>query len=364
MEQNNVNNARQLSAIMFTDIVGYTAIMQGDEAKAIRMRAKHRAAFRGFHALYGGEVIQYYGDGTLSIFKSAVNAALCAIELQKRLQQGDPVPVRIGLHLGDIIFDQTEVYGDAVNLASRIENLGTASSILLSGKFNDELKNHPAISTTSLGTYELKNISAAVEVFAIANEGITVPTIQELTGKQKKSIKTIAVLPFANLSGEPENEGFSDSITEEVITALSKVKNLQVTSRTTSFAYKNKQVALKEIAHNLNASAIIEGSIRRSNNKARITAQLINTAGDFPCWSETWDVKYKDGFDIQKQIALRIVSKVQHSGTTQETHATVSHKFSLVHRMLSSCHAIKNILMRSITLPSWSAIPQRTLTPN
>lgn len=361
MEQNNVNNTRQLSAIMFTDIVGYTSIMQGDEAKAIKMRARHRAAFRAFHALYGGEVIQYYGDGTLSIFKSAVNAALCAVELQKRLRQGDPVPVRIGLHLGDIIFDATEVYGDAVNLASRIESMGTASSILLSGKFNDELKNHPTILTTSLGHFELKNISHTVEVFAIANEGIAVPKISQLNVYQKKQNRTIAVLPFVNLSGETANESFSDGITEEIINTLSKVNDLQVTSRTSSFAYKNKQLTIKEIANDLNVSAIIEGSVRRSNNKIRISAQLIKAAGDFQCWSETWDLKYKDGFDIQEQIASRIAMKILHLGTTKGAHRKVSSTFFSIDRILSKAHALRGFLTRIVNAPSWSGTPQRVL---
>jgi TolB-like protein len=289
-----------------------------------------------------------------------VNAALCAVELQKRLQQGEIVPVRIGLHLGDIIFDSTEVYGDAVNLASRIESLGTASSILLSAKFNDELKNHPAIVTTSLGHYELKNISTAVEVFAIANEGIAVPKISELSVKQKKPNRAIAVLPFANLSGESENESLSDSITEEIINTLSKVNDLQVTSRTSSFAYKNKQLTITEIAQELNVSAIIEGSIRRSNNKVRISAQLIKVDGDFQCWSETWDVKYKDGFDIQEQIALRIALKVQHHGTSQASHAAINTFFSM-ESILSTPRAIRKSLARILNSPLWSATPQRAL---
>jgi adenylate cyclase len=361
MEHNNVNHSRQLSAIMFTDIVGYTDIMQGDEAKAIKMRARHRAAFRAFHALYGGQVIQYYGDGTLSVFKSAVNAALCAVELQKRLQQGQTVPVRIGLHLGDIIFDSTEVYGDAVNLTSRIESLGTASSILLSARFNDELKNHPVISTTSLGHYELKNISNSVEVFAITNEGITVPKASELSVKQKKPTNGIAVLPFANISGEPECETFSDSITEEIINALSGVTQLQVTSRTSSFAYKNKQVTIGQIAQELNVSAILEGSIRRSNNKVRITAQMIKVAGDFHCWSETWDVNYQDGFDVQEQIAHAIARKVQHHGKGQRTYATIDNSFFSLTSMSSTLQLIKKSLSRIINSASWSGIPQRAL---
>src|SRR5687767_10828901 len=139
---------RQLVAIMFTDIVGYTALMEQNESKATAVRTRHREVFKKLHALHGGDIVQYYGDGTLSVFKSAVAAAQCAIDIQRMLQEGEPVALRIGLHMGDIVFDQTEVYGDGVNFASRIESLATPSSILVSGKLNEELKNHSSISTT------------------------------------------------------------------------------------------------------------------------------------------------------------------------------------------------------------------------
>ncbi len=165
---------RQLAAVMFTDIVGYTALMQGDEEAAIKVRTRHREVFQQQHDLHNGEIIQYYGDGTLSVFKSAIEAAQCAIEIQTLLQQGIRVSVRIGLHMGDIVFNKTEVYGDGVNYASRIESMGVAGAILLSGKLNDELKNHTDISTTSLGLFNLKNIAGSIEIFAITNKGIVV----------------------------------------------------------------------------------------------------------------------------------------------------------------------------------------------
>ena len=161
-------------------------------------------------------------------------------EQQKLLQEGDSVPLRIGLHLGDIVYDKTEVYGDGVNFASRIESLGSAGSILLSEKINDELKNHHHISTTSLGIFELKNIRKPVTVFAITNEGIAIPKQSDLKGNHKKVSKTIAILPFVNISTSKENEYFSDGITEEIINALAKIKSLRVTSRTSSFFFKNK----------------------------------------------------------------------------------------------------------------------------
>ena len=305
------NKIRQLAAVMFTDIVGYTALMQEDEEVATKVRAKHRRIFEEQHTLYQGNIIQYYGDGTLSVFKSAIEAAQCAIEIQRLLQEGDVVPLRMGLHLGDIVFNNTEVYGDGVNFASRIESLGMAGAILLSDKINDELKNHLSVSTVSLGRYELKNIANAVEVFAISNKGIKVPGPSELTGKKASKNKTIAVLPFLNLSTSKENEYFSDGITEEIINALAKISSLKVTSRTSSFLFKDKNISIKQIGKELGVSTVLEGSVRLSGNTIRITAQLIQAEEDFHFWSETWDRKLENIFEIQDEISLIIADKLR-----------------------------------------------------
>lgn len=302
---------RQLAAVMFTDIVGYTKLMQEDEEIATRVRVRHRKIFQEQHQVHQGEIIQYFGDGTLSVFKSAVEAVQCAIEIQNRLQEGDSVPLRIGLHLGDIVYDKTEVYGDGVNIASRIESLSTAGAILLSGKMNDELKNHTAISSTPLGLFELKNIAKPVEVFAISTKGIRVPLPTELKGKQKSRNKTIAVLPFANLSASKDNEYFCDGITEEIINALAKINTLKVTSRTSSFFFKNKSIPIRQIGQELGVSTILEGSIRLSGNTVRITAQLIQAEEDFHFWSETWDRNLENIFEIQDEISLLIADKLR-----------------------------------------------------
>ncbi len=178
--------ARKLAAIMFTDIVGYTALMQGDEEVAMKARSRHREVFETQHALHHGEIVQYYGDGALSVFTSAIEAVNCAIEIQRLLQEGEPiVPIRIGVHMGDIVYNQTEVYGDGVNIASRIESMGVAGAILISGKINDELINIHQIATRSLGYFALKNIEHPLEVFAVTNEGIKIPSRSELKAGRK-----------------------------------------------------------------------------------------------------------------------------------------------------------------------------------
>ncbi|MDW7691758.1 helix-turn-helix domain-containing protein [Flammeovirgaceae bacterium SG7u.111] len=301
---------RQLAAVMFTDIVGYTALMQGDEARAIRMREKHREVFQEQHGLHNGNIIQYYGDGTLSIFKSALEAVKCAIAVQKLLQEGEVIPLRIGLHMGDIVFNETEVFGDGVNLAARVESMGIAGGILLSGKLNDELKNQTDISTVSLGSFNLKNVEQPIEIFAVSSEGMAVPQPTELKGKQEPG-KTIAVLPFVNMSTSEENEYFSDGITEEIINALAKINSLKVTSRTSSFFFKNKNIPITEIAAELGVAVVLEGSVRRAGDMVRITAQLIQAADDFHFWSETWDRKLENIFEVQDEISLLIADKLR-----------------------------------------------------
>ena len=303
-----VPETRRLAAIMFTDIVGYTALMQQNEKAAVEIRVQHREVFEQNHKTYQGEIIQYFGDGTLSLFRSGVHAVECAIAIQKALTQ---VPLRIGIHVGDIVFDGTEIYGDGVNVASRIESLGIAGAILLSGKLNDELKNQQHILSQSLGAFEFKNVKEAVEVFAVSNEGIKVPVREELKGKQKNQFLSIAVLPFVNMSSDKNNEYFSDGMTEEIINALSKIKSLKVTSRSSSFFFKNKNIPVPQIGRDLNVSTILEGSIRLAGNKMRITAQLIDVAEDAHFWSETFDRSVDDIFAVQDEVSLLIANKLR-----------------------------------------------------
>ena len=308
----------QMAAAMFTSIVEFAALVEEDEQVITKARARHREVFEQQHELHRGEIIPYYGDGTFIVFKSAFVAAKCAIEIQNLLREGNAVPLRIGLHVVRLVFNQAEAYGDAVNIASLLESMCVPGAVLLSGKFNDELKNDPAISTISLGHFELKNVADPVEVFAITNEGIKVPLATELKGKQKKINKTIAVLPFVNISTSKENEYFSDGITEEIINALSKIKSLRVTSRTSSFYFKNKNIPIRQIGTKLNVSAILEGSVRLAGDTLRITAQLIQVENDFHFWSETWDRKLENIFEIQDEISLLIAEKLrEHLGHFQ-----------------------------------------------
>ena len=285
-----------LAAIMFTDMVGYTAMMQENEKRAKILRSKHREVLEKLVLEHRGQILQYYGDGTLSIFGSVIEAALCAAKIQQELQNEPKVPLRIGLHAGDVVYDDEGVYGDGVNIASRIENLAVPGSVLISDKINDELKNHQEISTVFLGRYNLKNVKAPVKLYAISSDGLVVPSAREIEGKTANSENSIAVLPFLNLSADKDNEYFSDGITEELLNALAKVDALLVTSRTSSFAFKGKNIDIREIGRQLGVKTLLEGSVRKYGNRVRVTAQLINANDGYHKWSETYDRNLEDIF--------------------------------------------------------------------
>jgi adenylate cyclase len=304
-----MSQSRQLAAIMFTDIVGYTALMQENETEAAAVRQRHREVFEKQHEQYNGEVVQYYGDGTLSVFKSAVEAVGCAIAMQQQFNTAPSVPLRIGIHIGDIVYDKNEIYGDGVNLASRIESLGIPGSVLISDKLNFAVKNQDTISTKSLGFFELKNIKEPIEIFTIINQGIKVPERSELKGKMKERKKSIAVLPFINMSADQENEYFSDGIAEEILNALVRVEGLQVTARTSSFFFKGKNMDVREIGTQLGVTHVLEGSVRKAGSRVRITAQLVSCMDGYHLFSETYDRTLEDIFAVQDEIATKITTR-------------------------------------------------------
>lgn len=307
MQQQNI---RILAAIMFTDIVGYTALMQQDETNAKLIRDKHRAVLEKATLDHHGQIIQYYGDGTLTIFASAYEAVMCAIEIQSEFRKDPVIPIRVGLHLGDIVYEDQGAYGDGVNVASRMEALAVEGSILISDKVFDEVSNHPEIKTVSLGRYELKNVKRPVEVFAISNEGVVVPEPKDISIKQGRIKPSIAVLPFVNMSADKENEYFSDGITEEILNALAKVEELKVTARTSSFAFKGKNIDIREVASSLDVTHVLEGSVRKAGNRVRVTGQLIDASDGYHLWSETFDGDLEDIFEVQDEISRKIVDKL------------------------------------------------------
>ncbi|MBK5270547.1 MAG: hypothetical protein JJE22_05995 [Bacteroidia bacterium] len=309
--------SRQLAAIMFADIMGYTAMMQEDETYAMQLRHKFKSNLESEVSAHFGSILEFRGDGAMCSFSSTIEAVKASLNIQISMQSYPVVPLRIGLHTGDVIFEENNIYGDGVNIASRMESFALPGSILISGKAFDDIKNQKDIKALSLGKFALKNVKEPVEIFAISHPGIIIPESNRLEGKGEKAVekksfdKSIAVLPFINMSNDPKQEYFSDGMSEEIINSLAHLKELRVAGRTSSFHFKGKNSDLRKIGEKLNVQSILEGSVRKQGNKLRITVQLINVADGFHLWSEKFDREIDDIFTIQDEIAFAITEKLK-----------------------------------------------------
>jgi len=308
---------RQLAAIMFADIVGYTAMMQEDEVLALSWRQKLKRKLEDEVKAHQGRILEFRGDGAMCSFISTIEGVRAAVALQLYMRSEPVVPLRIGMHTGDVMFEENNIYGDGVNIASRLESFALPGSIFISGKAYDDIKNQKDIQSISLGKFALKNVKEQVEIFAISNPGIKIPESNALEGKgekvaEKKGIeKSIAVLPFLNMSNDPEQEYFSDGITEEIVNLLTHIKDLRVAGRTSSFHFKGRDIDIRLVGQKLNVRTLLEGSIRKQNLRLRITAQLINAEDGIQIWSERYDRDLHDIFAIQDEIALAITEELK-----------------------------------------------------
>jgi adenylate cyclase len=338
--------SRQLAAIMFTDIVGYTAMMQQNEEKAVAVIKHYNSVLEKWVAHFKGQVINYYGDGSLCIFSSATDAVNCSLAVQKDLKSEPVVPLRIGLHIGEVFFEDAKALGDGVNVASRVQSLGQENTILVSEEIYDKIKNNPSIIAKSLGHFDFKNVGKSMEVFALTNEGLFVPQRRKMKGKLKKknvqrrniitglslivivaaiffiykkslnkndkiSDKSIAVLPFADMSVARDQEYFSDGLSEELLNLLSKIPELKVIGRTSSFSFKGKNEDLRIIGEKLGVAHILEGSVQKDGNKVRVTAQLIKATDGSHLWSQKYDRDLKGIFELQDEIAADVVQQLK-----------------------------------------------------
>jgi TolB-like protein len=304
---------------MFTDITGYTAMMQEDEALTIQLRSKLQKKLEEEVSKHHGRILEFKGDGAMCSFNSTLEAVRAALALQLDMQTSPVVPLRIGMHTGDVIFSENNIYGDGVNIASRLESFALPGSIFISGKVYDDIKNQKDIQTTSLGKYALKNVKEQVEIFAISNPGIKIPDATALEGKgEKVEAECVLVLPFVNMSTDPEQEYFSDGLTEELISKLSRLKEIKVISRTTSMKYKGTNKDIKTIGIETDAAYIMEGSVRKQGNNLRITAQFVHAPRDIHLWAESYRGTIDDIFDIQEKVSAKIVEALRMQLTRDE----------------------------------------------
>ncbi len=357
------NQNRQLAAILFTDIVGYTAMMQQDEGKAVEMVKRYIEVLQKTVGTHAGEILNDYGDGSLCSFTSATQAIKCAAAMQQQFQSGLAIPLRIGLHIGEIFFENGKVLGDGVNVASRIQSLGQANTILFSKEIFDKIKNQPQFKSISLGKFEFKNVDEPMEIFALANEGLIVPAKEQMSGKlkeiQKNSSarnwiitiaavalliaayfiykkfystqeftgeKSVAVLPFENTGPDNSEEYISDGITQDIINNLSKVASLQkVIGWFSVKTFKKTTKTIKQIADELSVSSILTGSIQRQGDKIHVIAELLEVSTGKQLWSENYDYNSRDLLSIQTIVAGEIVKALRANLTPEEKKGLSKH---------------------------------------
>jgi adenylate cyclase len=307
---------RKLSAILSADVVGYSRLMGEDELATVRTLEAYREIIAEVIRNYSGRVVDSPGDNLLAEFSSVVDAVESAVEIQMELKnKNEELPedrrmeFRIGINLGDVIEEGERIYGDGVNVAARIEGLAEGGGICISGTAFDHVEGKLGLEFEYLGEQSVKNIKKAVRVYRIEIEGgvSDVEKRQELSLPDKPSI---AVLPFVNISDDPEQEYFSDGITEDIITDLSKISGLFVIARNSSFSYKGKPVKVQEVAKDLGVRYVLEGSVRRAAEKLRINAQLIDAATGHHLWAERYDRELKDIFSVQDEITQKVVSEL------------------------------------------------------
>ena len=328
-----------MAAIMFTDLVGYTALTQSDESLAMQVLERHNRLLRPFFPKFHGREVKTMGDSFLVEFESALDAAKCAIEIQSFLHDYNvsskddwKIKLRIGIHLGDVIRQGGDVFGDAVNLASRIEPIAEPEGICITGQVYDQLHNKLARPLISLGDKSLKNIGEQITVYKVE-----MPWEEGSTEWGPSNRNRIAVLPFINISPDAKDEYFADGLTEELITRVSFVKGLEVIARTSVMNYKKKEKNAAQIARELKVGSLLEGSVRKAGNRVRITAQLIDPRTESHLWAENYDRDLEDVFSIQSEIAqdvaaalkIRLVESDQEKITRPWTRDTTAHDLYL-----------------------------------
>ena len=352
------NQHRQLAAILFTDIVGYTAMMQQNETQAVAVVRRYISVLQKAVSEHQGAVLNDYGDGSLCTFSSATNAVRCAMTMQQQLQTNPSVPLRIGLHVGEIFFEEGKVLGDGVNVASRIQSLGKANTILFSKEICDKIRNQTEFKSISLGLFEFKNVDDPVEVFALANEGLIVPRHEHMEGKLKENKKkpaqrrwviwaiavllflsgaffiykrvieskgftggekSIAVLPFDDIGLADTQAYLSDGITEDIINKLSKISSLhKVIGWFSVKNFRKTTKSAKQIADELGVTAILTGTIQNENGNIHIIAELDDVSTNLRLWGEDYTYTSKDILSIQSSVASEIATALKANLTPEE----------------------------------------------
>ncbi|HEU4825643.1 MAG TPA: tetratricopeptide repeat protein, partial [Dongiaceae bacterium] len=324
---------RRLTAILSADVVGYSRLMEIDEADTLeRLKSLRRRLIEPRIAACSGRIVKLMGDGALVEFASVVDAVACAVEIQRAMADAEPgitddrrVRFRIGINLGDIMIDDDDIYGDGVNVAARLQSLAAPGGIAVSATVREHVGSKLAIGFEDIGEHAVKNIERPVRVYcAQLDDGPASPPARAPQGDGHGPAETrpsVAVLPFLNMSGDPEQEYFSDGISEDIITDLSKISGLFVVARNSVFTFKGKPVKVQQVSRELGVSYVLEGSVRKAGSRVRITAQLINGADGGHVWADRYDRDLTDIFAIQDDITRTIVDQLKVKLLPQEKKA-------------------------------------------
>jgi TolB-like protein/class 3 adenylate cyclase len=324
-----MSQMRRLAAILAADVAGYSRLMGADEEGTLeRLKALRHELLDPKIAEHRGRIVKTTGDGMLVEFGSVVDAVRCAVVVQQAIPERDTgvaadnrIELRIGINLGDVIVEDDDLYGDGVNIAARIEALADAGGVFVSNTVHDHVLDRLPFVFEDLGEQQVKNIARPVRVYRVRDPGATAksPSAPVQPALPLPDKPSIAVLPFANMSGDPEQEYFADGMVEEIITALSRIRWLFVIARNSTFTYKSKAVDAKQVGRELGVRYILEGSVRKGGNRVRITAQLIDAAIGTHLWADRFDGSLEDVFDLQDKVAVSVAGVIEPALQVAET---------------------------------------------
>jgi pentatricopeptide repeat protein len=316
---------RRLAVILAADVAGYSRLMGADEEGTLeRLKALRRELLDPKIAEHKGRIVKTTGDGLLVEFASVVDAVRCAVAVQQAMPErnasvaaADRIELRIGINLGDVIVEGDDLYGDGVNIAARIEALADPGGVFVSNTVHDHVRDRLSFVFEDLGEQQVKNIARPVRVYRVrdASPKAPAPTAPVLSLPDKPSI---AVLPFANMTGDPEQEYFVDGMVEEIITALSRIRWLFVIARNSSFTYKGQNIDVKQVGRELGVRYVMEGSVRKAGGRVRITAQLVDALTGAHLWADRFDGSLEDVFDLQDQVAISVAGVIEPALQTAE----------------------------------------------
>src|SRR5271163_4411743 len=320
---------RRLAAILAADVVGYSRLIEADEEGTLgRLKALRAGVIDPKIAVHRGRIVKTTGDGLLVEFASVVDAMRCAIEMQMAMAENNaPLPpdqriaFRIGVNMGDIVVEDGDIFGDGVNVAARLEGLAEPGGICVSARVQEDAAGRLDLAFEDMGEQALKNIARAVRAYRVVTAAGSRST-RTSSGPALPDKPSIAVLPFANMSGDPEQEYFADGMVEEIITALSRIRWLFVIARNSSFTYKGQSVDVKQVGRELGVRYVLEGSVRKAGQRVRITGQLIDAATGTHLWADRFDGSLEDIFEIQDKVAVSVAGIIE--PTLQAAEATRS----------------------------------------